>query len=203
MQWADVLVIPGGFGSRELVAHERLLEWIRRVHATAQWTAAVSTGSVLLAAAGVLAGRDATTHWLAADLLAQFGATPVPKRVVRSGTIITAVGAAAAIDMALWLAARAGGRQRADAIRAELAMGLDDAFDPDSSHTAAAIVRGWRNAAPEPHPHRPTALRDRLRRRSPRRVIRRLPPTDLATPNEDVLELDNAIWEFHDDRGCR
>lgn len=197
---ADVLMVPGGFGCRELLGHEHLLAWIQHVHGTTQWTTAVSTGSVLLAAAGVLAGREATTHWLAGDLLAQFGAIPVPKRVAQSGTIVTAVGPAAAIDMALWLAARTGGRRRADEIRAELAINPDAPFDPDASHEAAAIVRGWRTGVAEPRPttRRIRALWDLGRRWPPRRVK----PTVLEprTESEDeIWDLDEYVQDLHNE----
>ncbi len=81
----DVLVVPGGFGTRALLGHEPLLGWIRDVHETSTWTTSVCTGSLLLAAAGLLDGVPATTHWLARDLLGELGARPVPDRVVEQG----------------------------------------------------------------------------------------------------------------------
>lgn len=198
VQSADVLVIPGGFGSRALVSHEALLEWIRRLHATTQWTTGVSTGSVLLAAAGVLAGLEATTHWLAHDLLAQYGAVPVTKRVVRAGTVITAVGPAAAIDMALWVASRSAGRQRAEEIRAELATAVDEAFDPETSYKAAATVRGWHDAGQASGPTTKRLWSPwRIRPRTPRRVIR-----DVNVGRDGgIFELDDVLIE--DDRPHR
>jgi putative intracellular protease/amidase len=70
----DILVIPGGFGTRALLDHEPLLDWTRTVHETSAWTTSVCTGALLLAAAGLLDGVPATTHWLARDLLAELGA---------------------------------------------------------------------------------------------------------------------------------
>ena len=70
----DVVVVPGGFGNRTLLEHEPLHEWIRGVHETSTWTTSVCTGSLLLAAAGLLDGAPATTHWLARDVLAELGA---------------------------------------------------------------------------------------------------------------------------------
>src|SRR5262249_58529073 len=65
----DILVIPGGYGTRDLLEHEPLLDWIRQVHETSQWTTSVCTGALLLAASGLLDDAPATTHWLARELL--------------------------------------------------------------------------------------------------------------------------------------
>ena len=74
---------------------------IRDAHETSRWTTSVCTGSLLLGAAGILEGLEATSHWAAREGLAQFGATPVAKRVVEQGKVITAAGVSAGIDMAL------------------------------------------------------------------------------------------------------
>ena len=96
----DVVVVPGGIGIRRLVEDRWTMAWITEAHETSLMTTAVSTGSVLLAAAGVLEG-DATTHWLATDLLEEQGAHAVTGRLVRSGKVLTAEGAPAAVEMAL------------------------------------------------------------------------------------------------------
>lgn len=101
----DVIVVPGGFGTRALVHDKPILDWIRKVHETSIYTTSVCTGSLLLAAAGLLDGLQATTHWNAFDELAKLGAKPVSQRVVRQGKIITAAGVSAGIDMAIELAA--------------------------------------------------------------------------------------------------
>jgi putative intracellular protease/amidase len=113
----EVLVVPGGFGTRALMHDEPTLAWLRRAHQSSQWTTSVCTGSLLLAAAGLLRGLEATTHWLSLDMLAEHGAIPVSRRVVEQGKIITAAGVSAGIDMALTLAARIAGEQVAQAIQ--------------------------------------------------------------------------------------
>jgi transcriptional regulator GlxA family with amidase domain len=120
----DIVVIPGGFGNRTLLEHEPLHEWIRTVHATSTWTTSVCTGSLLLAAAGLLDGAPATTHWLARDLLAELGAKPVPDRVVEHGKIITAAGVSSGIDMALHLVKTINGEEVAQAVQ----LGIE--YDP-------------------------------------------------------------------------
>ena len=112
----DILVIPGGFGTRDLLDHQPLLDWIRSVDQTSTWTTSVCTGSLLLAAAGLLAGKPATTHWLARETLAELGAEPVPDRVVIEGKYVTGAGVSAGIDMALTLVAEIYGPEMAQAV---------------------------------------------------------------------------------------
>ena len=100
----DVVVFPGGVGTRALVNDEEVLDWVRTAHATSRYTTSVCTGSLVLAAAGLLDGLDATTHWSVYDQLAALGAKPVSQRVVEQGKIITAAGVSSGIDMALRLA---------------------------------------------------------------------------------------------------
>jgi transcriptional regulator GlxA family with amidase domain len=121
----DIVVVPGGFGNRMLLEHEPLHEWIRGVHETSTWTTSVCTGSLLLAAAGLLDGAPATTHWLARDVLAELGAKPVPERVVEHGKIVTAAGVASGIDMALHLVKTINGEQVAQAVQ----LGIE--YDPE------------------------------------------------------------------------
>jgi len=133
---ADVLVVPGGLGTRGLVHDEPTLSWISRLHATTTWTTSVCTGSLLLGAAGLLQGLDATTHWAARDLLAKYGANPVDDRVVEQGRIITSAGVSAGIDMALTLAARLTDETTARAI--QLAIEYEPRPPYDSGSLAAA-----------------------------------------------------------------
>jgi transcriptional regulator GlxA family with amidase domain len=120
----DIVVIPGGFGNRLLLEHEPLHEWIRGVHETTTWTTSVCTGSLLLAAAGLLDGAPATTHWLARERLAELGAKPVPDRVVEHGKIVTAAGVSSGIDMALHLVRKINGEEVAQAVQ----LGIE--YDP-------------------------------------------------------------------------
>jgi putative intracellular protease/amidase len=113
----DILVVPGGPGARALLTDEETLTFVRRMSATARWTTSVCTGALLLGAAGLLRGRRATTHWAQTHRLAEFGATHVPERVVADGTVVTAAGVSAGIDMALTLAARHTDRTTAEAIQ--------------------------------------------------------------------------------------
>ena len=102
----DIVLVPGGFGTRALMEDEAMLDWVREAHAGSDWTTSVCTGALVLAAAGILDGVPATTHWLLRDRLRELGAVPVEERVVRHGKIVTAAGVSAGIDMALTLAGR-------------------------------------------------------------------------------------------------
>src|SRR5262245_26344624 len=139
---ADVLVVPGGFGAHELMHEENLLEWVRAIHAGSQWTTAVSTGALVLAAAGVLDGVQVTTHWLAADEITGFGARPVPERLVEDGKVITAMGGLGAFELGLLVARHVAGDDAADEIRG--AIGVDpEAFDPKQAAKLGLVVRRW------------------------------------------------------------
>ena len=120
----DILVVPGGFGTRNLLDHEPLLEWIRSVDETSTWTTSVCTGALLLAAAGLLDGRPATTHWLARETLGELGAEPVADRVVIDGKYATGAGVSAGIDMALTLVSEIYGTEVAQAVQ----LGIE--YDP-------------------------------------------------------------------------
>ncbi|RUP07080.1 MAG: DJ-1/PfpI family protein [Mycobacterium sp.] len=101
----DVVVFPGGIGTRALVNDEAIRGWLHTVHPGTRYTTSVCTGALLLASAGLLNGLTATTHWRAADDLNRLGARYVPERVVEHlpQRIITAAGVSSGIDMALRL----------------------------------------------------------------------------------------------------
>jgi putative intracellular protease/amidase len=147
----DVIVIPGGVGTRKLLGDERLVGWIRRAHESSDWTTSVCTGSLLLGAAGVLDGIEATSHWLELDTLRRFGARPVARRVVEQGKVITAAGVSSGIDMALGLAERIAGSRAAQAIQLLIEYDPNPPFDTGSTATApdelVAAVRSRAAAA--------------------------------------------------------
>jgi len=144
----DVVVVPGGFGTRELMHDEQMLDWLRGAHATSQWTTSVCTGSLLLAAAGILEGLEATTHWLELDTLRRYGAIPVERRVVEQGKVITAAGVSSGIDMALTLAALIAGDDVAQAIQLGIEYDPQPPFDAGSPAKAPeAIVEALRGVA--------------------------------------------------------
>jgi transcriptional regulator GlxA family with amidase domain len=129
----DIVVVPGGPGSRTTAAgNGPLVDWLRRVHETTTWTTSVCTGALLLGAAGILDGRPATTHWLAYDELAAFGARPTEQRVVIDGKVATAAGVSAGIDLALTLVGRQWGEEVAQAIQ----LGIE--YDPQPPYDAGS-----------------------------------------------------------------
>jgi putative intracellular protease/amidase len=137
---ADILVVPGGFG-QEIVMHDRATQdWVRGIHASSQWTTSVCTGSLILAAAGLLRGLKATTHWAALERLREFGAEPVSERVVEQGKIVTAAGVSSGIDMALRLTARIVGDDFARAIQLGIEYDPAPPFDAGSPAKAPAHV---------------------------------------------------------------
>jgi transcriptional regulator GlxA family with amidase domain len=132
----DIVLVPGGPGDEAAAADERIRAWLRRVHPTTKWTTSVCTGSIVLAAAGLLDGVEATTHWASYDRLAALGAKPVARRVVRSGKIITGAGVSAGIDMALELVREEMGDDFAQGL--QLAIEYDPAPPFDAGSPAKA-----------------------------------------------------------------
>jgi putative intracellular protease/amidase len=136
----DIVLVPGGPGEVAARAGGPVLDWLRSVHETSTWTSSVCTGSLILAAAGVLEGKRATSHWLALEQLGRLGAVPVAERVVFDGKIVTAAGVSAGIDMALTLAARIAGDQVAQAIQLGIEYDPHPPFDAGSPAKAPADV---------------------------------------------------------------
>ncbi|NLT04981.1 MAG: DJ-1/PfpI family protein [Solirubrobacterales bacterium] len=146
-RWEDapspaVLVVPGGIGTRRLLHDERMLDWIRGAHRTSRWTTSVCTGSLLLAAAGLLDGVDATTNWLEREELGELGANVLDERVVERGRIVTAAGVTAGLDMALAIAARLTSPEVAQAIQLGIEYDPQPPFDAGSPDKAPAPVVG-------------------------------------------------------------
>ena len=134
----EVIVVPGGIGTRERLDDERVVGWIRRAHESSDWTTSVCTVSLLLGSAGVLDGIEATSHWLELETLRRFGARPTARRVVEQGKVITAAGVSSGIDMALRLAERIAGERAAQAIQLLIEYDPQPPFDTGSTATAPA-----------------------------------------------------------------
>ncbi|NWG45078.1 MAG: DJ-1/PfpI family protein [Alphaproteobacteria bacterium] len=114
----DVLLVPGGVGTRPLATDTEVLAWVAARAATARWVTSVCTGALVLHAAGVSAGRAVTTHWMFADTLKAKGANVVrDTRYVRDGNLVSAAGVSAGIDMALWLIGQIYGEDHARAVQ--------------------------------------------------------------------------------------
>lgn len=115
----DVVVVPGSAtNTSKAMTDEALTGWLKRTHAETQWTVSVCSGALILAAAGILRGHSATTHWMAQDYLAAFG-TNVQRneRIVQSGKIVTAAGVSAGLDLGLWLVGEMCGSERAETVQ--------------------------------------------------------------------------------------
>jgi transcriptional regulator GlxA family with amidase domain len=136
----DIVLVPGGPGEVVQRAGGPVLDWLREVDRTSTWTTSVCTGSLILAAAGLLEGKRATTHWLAMEKLRELGAEPVDERVVFDGKLVTAAGVSAGIDMALTFAARIAGDTVAQAIQLGIEYDPQPPFDAGSPHKAPAEV---------------------------------------------------------------
>ncbi|MBT2507960.1 DJ-1/PfpI family protein [Streptomyces sp. ISL-98] len=142
----DILLVPGGPDARQAMRDEELLDWVRAVDATSTWTTSVCTGSLILAGAGLLKGRRATTHWLAMDELKAAGAEPTGERVVFDGKYVTAAGVSSGIDMALHLLGRVAGDQVAQTVQLMTEYDPQPPYDAGSPEKAPAeIVARWRD----------------------------------------------------------
>lgn len=138
---ANILVIPGAASATTLRDYPEVLDWIRSIHATTQWTTSVCTGSLILGAAGLLSGLRATTHWAVMDRLSAWDAEPVSERIVESGKIITAAGVSAGIDMALVLAAKIAGPRVAQTVQLGIEYDPEPPFDTGSAKKANPKIR--------------------------------------------------------------
>lgn len=132
---ADILVLPGGISTPAQLQDKELLAWVRQIHEKSKWTTSVCSGSLILGAAGLLKGLDATSHWIALDALKMFGAKPVHQRVVQQGKIITAAGVSAGIDMGLKLVALESGEEAAKAMQ------LTMEYDPQPPFNSGSIEK--------------------------------------------------------------
>lgn len=132
----DILLIPGGPGQSAHMTRTPLTEWLLQADKTSTWTTSVCTGSLILASAGLLTGRAATTYWLAMDELRRLGATPKQERYVFDGKYATSAGVSAGIDLALALVARLAGDKTAQAIQLGIEYDPSPPFNSGSPATA-------------------------------------------------------------------
>jgi transcriptional regulator GlxA family with amidase domain len=134
---ADLVLVPGGIGSDDLLENETVLSWLREIDATTKWTTSVCTGALILGAAGLLEGKRATSNWQALDELGKYGAEVVGGgRWVEDGKTITAAGVTAGIDMALHLIGREAGPQVAEAVQLGIEYDPNPPFDSGSPEKA-------------------------------------------------------------------
>ncbi|MGH3727107.1 MAG: DJ-1/PfpI family protein [Mycobacterium sp.] len=142
----DIVLVGGSIpATMATAADEGVLNWLRKVHRTTMWTASVCSGSLILGAAGILQGKDATCHWAGQRMLSTFGANPQrDKRIVRDGRVITAAGVSAGLDLGLWLVGEIAGQSRAEAVQ----LGIE--YDPqppfDTGHPSKASARNKADA---------------------------------------------------------
>jgi putative intracellular protease/amidase len=128
----DIVVVPGGPGQSAYMSDGPVHEWLRAADETTAWTTSVCTGSLILAAAGLLTGRRATSHWTALGELSQLGVAATGERVVFDGKYVTAAGVSSGIDMALALAGRIAG----DAVAQAIQLGIE--YDPQPPYDAGS-----------------------------------------------------------------
>jgi transcriptional regulator GlxA family with amidase domain len=129
----DVVVVPGGPGQADHMTEGPLQDWLIEADKTSTWTTSVCTGALIMAAAGLLTGRKATTYWLAQEELRRFGVTPqAGERYVFDGKYVTAAGVSAGIDMALALAGRLAG----DEVAQRIQLGIE--YDPQPPYQAGS-----------------------------------------------------------------
>ena len=137
---ADILCVPGGFGTNDLIADEEAMTWVQAVGADATWVTSVCTGSLILGAAGLLDGYRAGCHWAQRHMLPLFGAIPVDARTVVDRNRVTGGGVTAGIDFALTLTAMIRGEAHAKAVQLSLEYDPAPPFDSGSPEKADADI---------------------------------------------------------------
>jgi len=126
---ADILLIPGGFGIDNLLNNPQIIEWIQQIDRSTKWTVSVCSGSLLLAQAGLLNGKNCTTHWRRKEQLRNYDVTVKDERYVQDGKIITSAGVSAGIDMAIYLVSKIAGDQTAKMIQLAIEYDPQPPFD--------------------------------------------------------------------------
>lgn len=129
---ADILCVPGGLGTMDIVQDTEVLDWLRKMAARADWVTSVCTGSLVLGAAGLVKGYRSACHWASVDQLAYFGATPVRERIVEDRNRFSGGGVTSGIDFALALAARIRGEDFARFIQLSIEYDPHPPFDAGS-----------------------------------------------------------------------
>jgi len=133
----DIIMVPGGPGQQDLMEDEAALSFLRKQAAQAKYVTSVCTGSLVLAAAGLLKGKRATSHWAAVEHLPLLGAIPVREQVVVDGNIVTGAGVTSGIDFALKLAAILDGEKVAREIQLQIEYEPEPPFDSGSPERAS------------------------------------------------------------------
>lgn len=138
----DLILVPGSeAATTEAMANQELINWLRAVHPQTQWTTSVCSGAMVLAAADILRGRPATTHWMAQPMLRAFGAESRPHdRIVQSGKIVTAAGVSAGIDLGLWLVGQISGDEIAQIAQLTIEYDPHPPFDAGHPDKAPAAI---------------------------------------------------------------
>jgi cyclohexyl-isocyanide hydratase len=147
----DVICVPGGFGTDELVNDEEVLAFLRKQAERAKFVTSVCTGSLVLGAAGLLRGYRAATHWTAMENLSAFGAIPTEQRVVIDRNRVTGGGVTAGIDFALTLVAKLVDEKTAQAVQLRLEYNPAPPFNAGSPKTAPKEVLALMNERVGPH----------------------------------------------------
>lgn len=133
---ADILCVPGGLGTMDIMQDEAVLDWLRKIAGEASWVTSVCTGSLVLGAAGLLKGYKSACHWASIDQLAFFGATPVRERIVEDRNRFSGGGVTSGIDFALALAARIRNEDFARFIQLSIEYDPNPPFDSGSPNKA-------------------------------------------------------------------
>jgi transcriptional regulator GlxA family with amidase domain len=130
----DILLIPGGPGIDNLLKDNKVIDWIQRMDKTTQWTVSVCNGSLLLAEAGLLNGKNCTTHWRRKEQLGKYNVSVKDERYVQDGKFMTSAGVSAGIDMALYLVSKIAGDNAARMIQLAIEYDPQPPFDSGSPH---------------------------------------------------------------------
>ena len=133
---ADIVLIPGGAGIDSLLENKEIIDWLQRIDSTTKWTVSVCSGSLLLAQAGLLNGKECTTHWRRKDQLEKYDVTIKNNRYVQDGKIVTSAGVSAGIDMALYLVSKIAGDQLAKIVQLAIEYDPQPPFDCGSPDKA-------------------------------------------------------------------